>query len=91
MTSLHVATFWDSPDFTLAMFGLQIARGSIRAAYFEAGIEEQVMASLKQEPGVLCVRDFPEGNGDIQLQYWRSTRNSSITQSAYPTWRGGNG
>ena len=70
--SAYVAHLWEYPDLTLAMFGLQVHEEAAGAAYFEAGIEEQVLESLRQEPGVLCVRDFPEGNGGVQLQYWRS-------------------
>jgi hypothetical protein len=40
--------------------------------YEAAGIPQEMEAALAHADGLLCVRLFPEGNGGLQLQYWRS-------------------
>lgn len=70
--SAYVAHLWEYPELTLAIFGMQIHSDEAAVMYFESGIEEQARESLAQEPGLLCVREFSEGNGGLQFQYWRS-------------------
>ena len=72
--SAYIAHLWEYPELTLAFFGIQIHSEEAGAMYMASGIEEQIAESLLQEPGVLATRDFPEGTGGVQLQYWRSHR-----------------
>jgi hypothetical protein len=68
----YIAHLWEYPNLTLAFFGVQFQSEEAAALYEESGIEDQMRASMAEEPGMLCMREFPEGNGGVQLQYWRS-------------------
>jgi Domain of unknown function (DUF4188) len=70
--SAYIAHLWQYPQLTLAIFGLQANSAEAFAMYGAAGIPEQMEEALKGADGLLGVRLFPEGNGRIQLQYWRS-------------------
>jgi hypothetical protein len=70
--SAYIAHLWDYPQLTIAIFGLQAASQEAFAMYGAAGIPEQMEVALKNAEGLLGVRFLPEGNGAIQLQYWRS-------------------
>lgn len=70
--SAYVAHLWDFPHLTLAIFGMQAQSPEGYALYEMAGIPAQMEEALAKAEGLLCVRFFPEGNGGIQLQYWRS-------------------
>jgi hypothetical protein len=70
--STYIAHLWEYPELTLATFGIQIHTPEAWAMYEEAGIPQQMEAAMKQAEGLLCVRFFAEGNGGLQLQYWRS-------------------
>jgi hypothetical protein len=70
--STYVAHLWDFPRLTIALFGIQVHSESAGALYQQSGIDVQIRESLAQEPGLLCMREFPEGNGGVLLQYWRS-------------------
>src|SRR5688500_7265056 len=67
--SAYVARLWECPELSLAIFGMQIHSEEAGAMYAESGISEQMQESLAQESGLLCVREFPEGNGGLMLQY----------------------
>lgn len=68
----YISHLWEYPDLTLAIFGMQVHSPESYALYQEAGIPAQMEESLKTAEGLLCVRDFEEGSGGLQLQYWRS-------------------
>jgi Domain of unknown function (DUF4188) len=68
----YVAHLWDYPQLTVAIFGMQIHSPEAYAMYEAAGIPKQMEESLAQAEGLLGVRSFQEGNGGLQLQYWRS-------------------
>lgn len=70
----YMANLWEVPELTIAIFGIQVQSEEAGRMYAESGIEEELHASLAQEPGVLCMRRFVEGSGGIQLLYWRSHR-----------------
>jgi hypothetical protein len=70
--SAYIAHLWEHPQLTLAIFGMQVHTPEGQALYEAAGIPQQMQEALAQAEGLLCVRDFPEGNGGLQLQYWRS-------------------
>jgi hypothetical protein len=70
--SAYIAHLWDYPQLTLAIFGLQAQTAEAYATYEAAGIPKQMEESLAQAEGLLGVRYFPEGDGGMQLQYWRS-------------------
>ena len=68
----YIAHLWEYPELTLAIFGVQFHSEEAAALYEAADIEQQLHASVAEEPGLLCMREFPEGDGGLQLQYWRS-------------------
>lgn len=70
--SAYIAHLWDYPQLTIALFGMQVQTGESYAMYEAAGIPKQMDEALAKAEGLLCVRDFSEGNGGLQLQYWRS-------------------
>jgi hypothetical protein len=70
--SAYIAHLWDHPQLTIAIFGLQAHSPEGYAMYEASGIQKQMEEALAQAEGLLCVRFFPEGNGGLQLQYWRS-------------------
>jgi Domain of unknown function (DUF4188) len=76
--SAYIAHLWDHPQLTIAIFGLQANSPEAFAMYDAAGIPEQMEEALKGAEGLLGVRFFPEGNGRIQLQYWRSHADLSL-------------
>lgn len=70
--SAYIAHLWDYPDLTVAIFGLQAHSQAAYALYVASGIEQEQEQALAQAEGLLCVRNFMEGSGALQLQYWRS-------------------
>jgi len=70
--SAYIAHLWDYPQLTIAIFGMQVETPESYAMYEAAGIPKQTDEALAQAEGLLCVRNFSEGNGGLQLQYWRS-------------------
>lgn len=68
----YIAHLWEHPRLTLAIFGMQAHTPEGHALYEAAGIPQQMDDALAHAEGLLCVRFFPEGNGGLQLQYWRS-------------------
>ena len=68
----YVAHLWEHPQLTVAIFGMQVQSPEAYARYEAAGIPKQLEESLAQAEGLLGVRSFEEGNGGLQLQYWRS-------------------
>lgn len=70
--SAYIAHLWHYPQLTVAIFGLQVQTPEAGALYETSGIPQQMEAALAQAEGLLGVRFFPEGNGGMQLQYWRS-------------------
>ena len=74
METAYVAHLWEYPELTLAIFGLQVHTEEAGQMYLESGIEEQLRETLAREPGMLCMREFAEGSGGLQLLYWRSHR-----------------
>ena len=68
----YIAHLWEYPQFTIAIFGIQAHTPEGYAVYEASGIPQQMEASLAQAEGLLGVRIFAEGNGGLQLQYWRS-------------------
>jgi hypothetical protein len=70
--SAYIAHLWDVPDLTIALFGLQFASPDAYQMYESAGIPAQLRESLAGTEGLLCMREFQEGNGGVMLQYWRS-------------------
>lgn len=70
--SAYIAHLWDYPQLTIAIFGMQVHTPEAYAMYQVAGIPAQMVEALRKADGLLCVRDFAEGNGGLQLQYWRS-------------------
>jgi hypothetical protein len=70
--SAYIAHLWDYPHLTIAIFGLQVQTPESYAMYEAAGIPKQIEEALAHAEGLLCVRHFSEGNGGLQLQYWRS-------------------
>ena len=70
--SAYIAHLWDYPQLTIAIFGIQANSLEGYALYEAAGISGQMGEALAQEEGLLGVRYFQEGNGGMQLQYWRS-------------------
>ncbi|MBL8094314.1 MAG: DUF4188 domain-containing protein [Anaerolineales bacterium] len=68
----YVAHLWDFPQLTLAIFGIQAHSPEGYALYEAAGIPQQMQAALEAAEGLLCTRQFPEGAGGLQLQYWGS-------------------
>jgi hypothetical protein len=51
---------------------MQIQSPEAYAQYEAAGIPQQMEESLAHAEGLLGVRRFPEGNGGVLLQCWRS-------------------
>jgi hypothetical protein len=51
---------------------MQVHSPEAYAMYEAAGIPAQMEQALAQAEGLLAVRMFAEGNGGLQLQYWRS-------------------
>jgi hypothetical protein len=70
--SAYIAHLWDYPHLTIAIFGMQVQTREAYAMYEAADIPKQMDEALAKAEGLLCVRDFSEGNGGLQLQYWRS-------------------
>ena len=70
--SAYIAHLWEHPHLTLAIFGYQIHTPDGYAQFEKAGIPQEMDAALALAVGLLCIRFFPEGNGGLQLQYWRS-------------------
>jgi len=70
--SAYVAHLWDHPQLTIATFGFQAQTPGGYALYEAAGIPQQMQEALAHAEGLLCVRFLPEGDGGMQLQYWRS-------------------
>ena len=68
----YIAQLWEYPQLTIAIFGIQAHTPEGYALYEASGIPQQMEASLAQAEGLLGVRIFAEGNGGLQLQYWRS-------------------
>ena len=68
----YVANLWEYPELTIAMFGIQVSKPEAGEAYYSAGIDQEVRQAMAAEPGMLCMREFQEGNGGVLLQYWRS-------------------
>lgn len=70
--SAYIAHLWNYPQLTVAIFGLQAHTPEAYAMYEAAGIPKQMEEALQQAQGLLGVRLFAEGNGGMQLQYWRT-------------------
>ena len=70
--SAYIAHLWDYAQLTIAIFGMQVHTPEAYAMYQVAGIPAQMVEALREADGLLCVCDFAEGNGGLQLQYWRS-------------------
>jgi hypothetical protein len=70
--SPYIAHLWDYPNLTVAIFGLQAQTHEGYAMYEASGILKEQEEALAHAEGLLCVRFFMEGNGGLQLQYWRS-------------------
>ncbi|HEX5140907.1 MAG TPA: DUF4188 domain-containing protein [Dehalococcoidia bacterium] len=70
--SAYVAHLWDFPQLTIALFGLQFHSPEAYQMYEQAGIPTQIRADVATTEGMLCMREFPEGNGGVLMQYWRS-------------------
>lgn len=68
----YIAHLWEYPQLTVAIFGIQAHTSEGYALYEASGIPQQMEASLAKAEGLLGVRIFAEGNGGLQLQYWRS-------------------
>ena len=68
----YIAHLWEYPQLTIAIFGIQAHTPEGYAVYETSGIPQQMEASLGNAEGLLGVRIFAEGNGGLQLQYWRS-------------------
>ena len=68
----YIAHLWEYPQLTIAIFGIQALTSEGYALYAASGIPEQMEASVANAEGLLGVRLFAEGNGGLQLQYWRS-------------------
>lgn len=72
LDSTYISHLWEYPELTVAIFGLQVQRQEMYAAYEEQNIPAQIEQSLAQAEGFLGMRSFQEGNGGVMLQYWRS-------------------
>jgi len=70
--SAYIAHLWEYPRLTVAIFGIQVQSPEAYAMYEAAGIPQQMEEALSMAEGLLAVRSFDEGNGGLQLQYWRS-------------------
>src|SRR5262245_24353909 len=68
----YIAHLSEYPPLTVAIFGMQVHTPEAYAMYEAAGIPAQMEQALAQAEGLLAVRMFTEGNGGLQLQYWRS-------------------
>jgi len=84
----YIAHLWDYPQLTIAIFGMQAHTPEGYAMYEAAGIPKQMEEALAHAEGLLCVRFFPEGNGGLQLQYWRSHQDLArfARQMPHTTW-----
>ncbi|HEY7093679.1 MAG TPA: DUF4188 domain-containing protein [Ktedonobacterales bacterium] len=70
--STYIAHLWEYPQLTIAIFGIQAHTPEAYGMYDASGIPQQMDASLAKAEGLLGVRFFAEGDGGLQLQYWRS-------------------
>jgi hypothetical protein len=70
--SAYYAHLWNFPQLTIAIFGIQVQTPEGYAMYEAADIPKQMEEATAAAEGLLLVRFFPEGNGGMQLQYWRS-------------------
>ena len=70
--SSYIPHLWEYPELTVAIFGIQAPTPEGYAMYEAANIPSQMEAAMADAEGLLCVRFFQEGNGGMQLQYWRS-------------------
>lgn len=70
--SSYIAHLWQYPQLTIAIFGIHVLTPEGGALYTASGIDQQMEQTLTQAEGLLGVRFFSEGNGGMQLQYWRS-------------------
>jgi hypothetical protein len=71
----YMAALWEHPTLCLAFFGAQFHTPQGKKLYEEAGIHEEVMASLevaKSEGLLLLNRPMMTPEGPILMQYWRS-------------------
>jgi hypothetical protein len=86
--SAYIAHLWQYPQLTIAIFGMQAHTPEGYAMYEAAEIPQQMEAALAQAEGLLGVRFCPEGNGGLQLQYWRSHADLAkfARQMPHATW-----
>jgi hypothetical protein len=86
--SAYIAHLWQYPQLTIAIFGMQVQTPEGYAMYEAAGIPQQMEEALSKAEGLLCVRQFPEGSGGLQLQYWRSHEDLAkfARQMPHTTW-----
>lgn len=82
--SAYIAHLWEYPQLTVAIFGIQANSAEGFALYEAAGIPAQMEEALRSAEGLLCVRFFAEGNGGVQLQYWRSHQDLSKFSRTMP-------
>lgn len=82
--SAYIAHLWDHPQLTIAIFGIQALTAEGYAMYEAEGIPKQMEEALAKAEGLLCTRSFPEGNGGLQLQYWRSHDDLSLFARQMP-------
>ena len=70
--SAYVANLWDYPQLTVALFGLRFSSPEGYQMYEDSGISQELHQTLAATDGMLCMREFQEGNGGVLLQYWES-------------------
>ena len=68
----YLAALWEHPNLCIAFFGVQFLTEEGRRLYAEAGIAEEMAASLAEAEGLLLNREMMTPEGPVLMQYWRS-------------------
>jgi len=70
--SAYVAALWEHPTLCVAIFGVQLITGEGQRLYDDAGISNEMAASLQSAPGHLCTVPCQTMTVRLLLQYWES-------------------
>jgi len=72
--SAYIAALWEHPTLCVALFGVQFLTEEGQRLYEEAGIDQEMLATLEEAraAGLLLHRPLMSPEGPVLMQYWRS-------------------
>ena len=70
----YIAALWEHPTLCVALFGVQFLTEEAQRLYEEAGIDQEMLATLEEAraAGLLLHRPLMSPEGPVLMQYWRS-------------------